>query len=67
MNYTYEIADAAYSNTGKEIIEFLDNQFNNSWYLLALKNNTTPFMLADLNSFKRTQQWILNNHPELLL
>ncbi len=67
MNYTYEIADAAYSNKGKEIIEFLDNQFNNSWYLLALKNNTTPFMPSDLNSFRRTQQWIINNYPELLL
>ena len=67
MSYTYEIADAGYSNTGKEIIEFLDNQFNNSWYLLALKNNTMPFTQYDLNSFKRTQQWILYNYPELLL
>ena len=71
MNYTYEIKNSDYSPDISEmmIIEFLNDEFQESWYLAFLKKNRmNDFTVLHLrDSFKRTRSWVLQNHPELLL
>jgi hypothetical protein len=51
------------------IIEFLNDEFQESWYLAFLKKNRmNDFIVLHLrDSFERTRNWVLQNHPELLL
>jgi hypothetical protein len=71
MNYTYEIKNSDYSPDISEmmIIEFLNDEFQESWYMRYLKKNRIDnFMVLHLrDSFERTRNWVLQNHPELLL
>lgn len=75
MNYTYEIKDSGlhYEMT---IIEYLNDEYKEIWYLYYLKNNYKPYMDPQKpdshnenlkNSFVRTKDWVLQNHPELML
>ena len=71
MNYTYEIKNSDYSPDISEmmIIEYLNDQFQDSWYMRYLKKNRIDDLrvLHLRNSFMRTRNWVLQNHPELLL
>jgi hypothetical protein len=70
MNYTYEIKNPI-THGEETIIEFLNNKFNNCWYPSHLKNkkyfNLLPNPSPTLASLERTKNWVLQNHPELLL
>lgn len=67
MKYTYEIKDSIYSPNGMEITELLDDEFYDMWYLVVLKNGRMGDFPATFDSFERTRNWVLQNHPELLL
>jgi len=71
MNYSYEIKNSDYSPDISEmmIIEYLNNEYQDSWYLDYLKKNRmNDFTVLHLrDSFVRTRNWVLQNHPELLL
>jgi hypothetical protein len=74
MNYTYELKNSDYSQDVSEmmIIEYLNDEYQVSWYLASLKTRSiNDFMIFYLfhlkDSFKRTRNWTLENHPELLL
>lgn len=71
MNYSYELKNSDYSQDVSEIMimEFLNDEFQESWYLSYLKiNRMNDFGVLHLrNSFVRTRNWVLQNHPELLL
>lgn len=67
MKYTYEIKDSIYYPNGMEITEYLDNEFCDMWYLVVLKNSHQNDFPATFDSFERTRNWVLQNHPELLL
>ena len=71
MNYTYEIKNSDYSQGISEmiIIEYLNDEFQDSWYLDFLKKNRiNDFSVLHLrNSFTRTRNWVLKNYPEILL
>ena len=71
MNYSYQLKNSDYSQDVSEIMimEFLNDEFQESWYLSYLKiNRTSDFIVLHLrNSFERTRNWVLQNHPELLL
>ena len=67
MKYTYEIKDSIYSPNGMEITEYLDDEFHDMWYLVVLKNSHQNDFPASFDSFERTKNWVLQNHPELLL
>ena len=71
MNYSYKLKNSDYSQDVSEIMimEFLNDEFQESWYLSYLKiNRTSDFIVLHLrNSFVRTRNWMLQNHPELLL
>jgi hypothetical protein len=50
------------------IIELLNDEFQESWYLNFLKNSKNDFLALHLrDSFQRTKNWVLQKHPELLL
>jgi len=75
MNYSYEIKNSD-SHYEMIITEWLDNEYENSWHLHHLKNNYKPYWDPhrielynenQKNSFERTKNWVLQNHPELLL
>ena len=65
MNYHYEIMNFEI----KEITIGSDNIYF-TWSYKSL-SGSDEFLLRDsknvITSFKRTKEWILNNHPELLL
>jgi hypothetical protein len=75
MNYSYLIKDDKLniltSRLDKKIIEFYDNKFNHSWYLIDLLVDLKNHNLHDdnkyLDSFLRTKEWVIKNHPELML
>ena len=71
MNYRYELKNSDYSQDLSEmmIIEYLNDEYQDSWYLASLKTRSiNDFMIFHLkDSFKRTRNWMLQNHPELLL
>ena len=65
MNYSYEIKDDIYHiENDKQIIEFINNKYNRIWYLTVLRKKFYPL---EFDSFQRTRNWMLQNHPELLL
>jgi hypothetical protein len=65
MNYSYEIKDDIYHiENDKQIIEFINNKYNRIWYLTVLRKKFYPL---EFDSFQRTRNWVLQNHPELLL
>jgi hypothetical protein len=63
MNYTYKIKN--------NLVTEFKNKAYNEWNFEILKKNTAPNILSfigfDENSFYRTKEWLLRNHPELLL
>jgi hypothetical protein len=75
INYSYIIKDDTLnilaSRLDKKIIEFYDNKFNHSWYLIDLlvdlKNNNLHEDKDYSDSFLRTKEWVIKNHPELML
>jgi hypothetical protein len=71
MKYSYEFKNSDYSQDTSEIMimEFLNDEFQESWYLDFLKiNHKNDFIVLHLrNSFERTRKWVQQNHPELLL
>jgi hypothetical protein len=65
MNYNYEIKDDIYHiENDKQIIEFINNKYNRIWHLTVLRKKFYPL---EFDSFQRTRNWMLQNHPELLL
>jgi hypothetical protein len=71
MNYTYKISKNV--ATGLEVNEFQNGQYYFHCTIFGLKNimNTEQcFESKDneyLNSLKRMKNWLLQNHPELIL
>jgi len=66
MNYSYTIQHSNIYND-KEILEFINDKYNHSWYLSALKASIIPFTTYDSKSFNRTKKWMLENYPELFI
>lgn len=66
MNYSYIIHHSNIYND-KEVLEFINDKFNHSWYLSALKTSIVPFTNYDSKSFHRTKKWIIENYPEFLI
>jgi len=66
MNYSYTIQHSNIYND-KEVLEFINDKFNHSWYLSALKTSIVPFTNYDSKSFHRTKKWIIENYPEFLI
>ena len=70
MNYKYQLQeedDDGYSKI--EVIEFLEEEYINTWTLNILSQNFTNkdfFSIKDFESFKRTKKWLENNYPDLL-
>ena len=46
MNYSYTIQHSNIYND-KEVLEFINDKFNHSWYLSALKTSIVPFTNYD--------------------
>ena len=70
MNYSYKVHIGI--NKTLFIIEFINKTSLKYWELPWLKNSeiTLPFAYQnkkDTDSFLRTKEWTINNHPELLL
>jgi len=66
MNYSYEIED---SQEDIRICEIDSENEVRSWSILTLKKKKLEFYgtYRQLKSLLRTQKWIQQNHPELLL
>jgi hypothetical protein len=70
MNYKYKLQeedDDGYSRV--EVIEFLEEEYINTWTLNILSQNFKNkdfFSIKDFESFQRTKKWLKNNHSELL-
>ncbi len=60
MNYEYEIKK-------NHITEFENDLMSGKWGLEFLKKNDAFTPIGRLQSFLRTREWCLENHPELLL
>jgi hypothetical protein len=68
MNYTYTIENSNYSSNEKKITELLNNKLNRVWYINQLKNAQRNWITTSIgNSFQRARDWVIQNHPELLL
>jgi hypothetical protein len=69
MNYTYEIDKESLGFT--VVIEIINDKFKNwtfSLEELKLKNNQKHFLSSEYNkSYNRTKEWVMENHPELML
>jgi hypothetical protein len=71
MKYTYKIIEDVV--TGLEVNEYIDLQYNFHCTILGLKNinemkkNFKNKNNEYLNSLKRMKNWVLQNHPELLI
>lgn len=67
MNYTYEIENDGVTEIGVTEIGVL----NLNWSIKSLRNDFTQFHpnpeLTVSDSFNRTREWVLENHPELLI
>ena len=66
MNYTYKLYilnDG--SNKPYSIIEYHKDITIFIWDIYSLKMNIKT--KEDVNSFKRTKEWLIENHPELML
>lgn len=66
MNYGYEIEDA---QEGVRVCEINSENEVCFWSILTLKKKKLEFYgtYKQLKSLLRTQKWIQQNHPELLL
>jgi hypothetical protein len=67
MKYTYKIF---YEENKSEfiVIEYEDGRRNISWYSVDVKNLGKIFKVSkNIESFKRTTEWLKENHSELLL
>lgn len=67
MKYTYTIL---YEQNRAEFIvtEYEDGRRNISWYSADVKTLRLNFVVPKNNeSFKRTTEWLKENHPELLI
>ena len=63
MKYEYKIKDGS-------VTEFENKIYNANWSFEFLKKDTAPSILSFMgvaDSFHRTKEWVLKNHPELLL
>ena len=63
MNYRYKIKNDS-------VTEFENKIYNGNWSFEFLKKNTAPSLFSFMgvaDSFHRTKEWLLQNHPELLL
>ena len=67
MNYVYTIENSSYSPNEKKIIESSNNKMIRVWYVKQLKYVKTKNLSKLVDSFVRTRNWLLENHPELLL
>jgi hypothetical protein len=65
MNYRYEI-----ENDSNSVTEFKNKIYNGNWSFEFLKKDTAPSLFSFMgvaDSFQRTKEWILKNHPELMI
>lgn len=60
MKYEYEIKK-------NHITEFKNDLMSGKWGLEFLRKNDAFLIESRLQSFLRTREWCLKNHPELLL
>jgi len=67
MSYSYTIESSYYSPNGTEITEYLDDQFNDLWFVIVLKYGCMEDFPASFDSFERTRNWVMENHPELMI
>jgi len=63
MNYTYEIINDSITEIGVTEIGVL----NLNWSIKSLRNFHPNPELTVSDSFNRTREWVLENHPELLI
>ena len=76
MNYTYELKIMNYPSKSyplslipiDEVFEYRDNNFIEVWAIKVLKYK----ILGAINkqtkeSFNRTKEWLIENHPEFLI
>jgi hypothetical protein len=72
MNYSYKIHVGINKNKTLFIVEFINKNSTKYWQMSWLQESILllPFAYQnkkDTDSFIRTKEWTLNNHPELLL
>jgi hypothetical protein len=78
MNYTYELKMNNYPSQSyplsltpqNEVIEYLDHIFIEAWNMIILNNNSIEsksLTNETKKSFIRTKEWLIENHPELLI
>ena len=66
MNYTYKLyIPNDGSNKPSSVFEYHKDITIFIWDIYSLKMNIKS--KEDVNSFKRTKEWILENYPELLI
>jgi hypothetical protein len=67
MNYTYKIKKSRYYN-GLIIAEYWNNVKTRVWDLNDMFSNST-FMQSNVKNknFKEAKNWLIENHPELLI
>ena len=67
MNYTYEIDKESLGF--KVVIETINDKFKNwTFSLEELKNNQKHLVSSEhIKSYNRTKEWVMENHPELML
>lgn len=63
----YKIKDGSNSNSYQQVQEIDSNGFFLTWAINELKDKDTVILNTSYESFKRTREWTLENHPELLL
>ncbi len=63
MKYEYKIKD-------ESVTEFENKIYNGNWSFEFFKKDTAPSLFSFMgvaDSFQRTKEWILKNHPELMI
>jgi hypothetical protein len=61
-NITYQLGKSRYIN-GMYVTEYLNGKPNNFWGL----DDLTLFQEYNVESYRRAKDWLIRNHPELLI
>jgi len=59
-----------YEIKNNSVTEFENEIYNGNWSFQILKKDTPPSLFSFMgvsDSFQRAKEWLLENHPELLL
>jgi hypothetical protein len=61
-NITYQLGKSRYIN-GMCVTEYLNGKPNNFWSL----DDLNSLQYCNVESFRNTRDWLIRNHPELLI